>query len=285
VAFEPAVWDLRTRSLTTADHTLVMGIVNVTPDSFSDGGRWSDPGTAIEHAMHLQRSGADLIDVGGESTRPGAGTVGVKEEIDRVVSVVEPLARAGVVVSVDTRKAAVAEAAIAAGAEVINDVGGLGDPEMVDVCAAGGVGVVIMHMQGEPATMQDAPAYRDVVADVGAFLERRATGAVASGIDPRRIVVDPGIGFGKTFDHNLALLDGIERIGGGRPVMIGTSRKGFLGAILERAGLPSGPTDRDAATAASVAIAIARGAAIVRVHDVAGSVSAARTADAMVRER
>jgi len=285
VTFDAAVWNLRTRSLTTADHTLVMGIVNVTPDSFSDGGRWFDPDAAIEQALRLHRSGADIIDIGGESTRPGAGTVDVDEEIRRVVAVVGPLARAGVVVSVDTRKPAVAEAAIASGAEAINDVGGLATPAMADVCAAGGVGVVIMHMQGEPATMQDAPTYRNVVDDVTAFLDRRATAAVAAGVDPRRIVVDPGIGFGKTFEHNLALLNGIGRIGGGRPVLIGTSRKGFLATILERAGLPSGPEERDVATAASVAISIARGAAIVRVHDVAGSVSAARTADAMVRER
>ena len=283
--FEPALWELGTRSLTTDDHTLVMGILNVTTDSFSDGGRWLDPDAAIEHALALRSSGADIIDVGAESTRPGATPVDAAAETSRIVAVVGPLVEVGIAVSVDTSKPQVAEAAIAAGAEIINDVNGLRTPGMIDVCSAGGVGVVIMHMQGEPATMQIDPAYRDVVAEVAAFLDRRVGAAVDGGIDPGKIVVDPGIGFGKTFEHNLQLLAALDRVGGERPVLVGTSRKGFLATILQRAGLRSGMAERDAATAGTVAISIARGASVVRVHDVAGSVSAARTADAMVRIR
>ncbi|HZJ47825.1 MAG TPA: dihydropteroate synthase, partial [Acidimicrobiia bacterium] len=166
-----------------------------------------------------------------------------------------------------------------------NDVTGLVDPVMAEVCADAGTGVVVMHMQGDPRTMQVDPTYDDVVAEVAEFLERRVAAAVAAGIAPSRVVVDPGIGFGKTFEHNLALLDGLDRVGGGHPVLVGTSRKRFLGTILDRAGLPSAPGDRDAATGATVALAIARGVFIVRVHDVGGAVSVARTADAIVRVR
>ena len=283
VTFRPITWKLRTRTLTNEDHTLVMGVVNATPDSFSDGGRWNEPAEAIHHGLQLWGDGADIVDVGGESTRPGAEPVGTMEELERVVPVVEALASHGIVVSVDTAKPQVAEAAILAGAEIINDVTGLGDPEMVALCAASGVGVVIMHMQGEPRTMQADPTYDDVVADVGQFLIDRADAAVQRGIGPARIVVDPGIGFGKTFAHNLALLSGISRLGGGHPVLVGTSRKRFLGTILEQAGRVSSPEDRDSATLATVALAIAGGASIVRVHDVAHTADAARTADAIVR--
>ena len=283
VSFRPITWKLRTRSLTTEDHTLVMGVVNTTPDSFSDGGRWIEPAEAIRHGLRLWGDGADIVDVGGESTRPGAEPVGTDDEIDRVIPVIEALASHGIVVSIDTTKPQVAEAAIGAGAEIVNDVTGLTDPEMMALCATTRVGAVIMHMQGEPRTMQVDPTYDDVVAEVGQYLDDRTAAAVASGIDPAGIVVDPGIGFGKTFEHNLALLAGIDRFGGDRPVLIGTSRKRFLATILDRAGRVSDPEDRDSATLATVALAIAGGASIVRVHNVAGAADAARTADAIVR--
>lgn len=262
-----------------------MGIVNITPDSFSDGGRWFDPDSAIRHGLELAALGADIVDIGGESTRPGAASVDAAEERARVVAVVGALAAGGVVVSIDTSKPSVARAAVDAGAEIVNDVSGLADPVMVELCSASGVGVIIMHMLGDPRTMQVDPTYEDVVADVARFLRRRTEAAVAAGIEASRIVVDPGIGFGKTIEHNLALLEGIEGIGGGRPVMIGASRKAFLGSILDRAGRPSSPKDRDAATAATTTMAISNGAAVVRVHDVAGAVDVARTADAIVRVR
>ncbi len=260
-----------------------MGVVNPTPDSFSDGGRWTEPGAAARRGYQIWDDGADIVDVGGESTRPGARPVGVREELDRVIPVVEALAAQGVVVSIDTSKPDVARAAIDAGAEIVNDVTGLADPAMIELCAATDVGVVIMHMQGEPRTMQHHPVYDDVVADVAAFLSERTNRAVRGGVDRSRIVVDPGIGFGKAFEHNLALLASIDRLGNGRPVLVGTSRKRFLGTILERAGRPHTPDDRDIATAATVALAIAAGAGAVRVHNVGGAVDAARTADAIVR--
>jgi dihydropteroate synthase len=279
----PITWNLRSRSLTNADHTLVMGVVNATPDSFSDGGQWAEPRAAIRRGFKLWDDGADLVDVGGESTRPGAEPVSAEEELDRVVPVVEALASHGIVVSVDTSKPEVAAAAVAVGAEVVNDVTGLTDPDMADLCDETGVGVVIMHMQGNPRSMQSDPTYGDVVADVAAFLRDRTAAAIERGIEASRIVVDPGIGFGKTFDHNLALLGAIDELGGGQPVLVGTSRKSFLGTILEHAGRPSAPSDRDTATAATVALAVAAGAAVVRVHNAAGAVDAARTADAIVR--
>ena len=283
VTTSPITWSLRSRSLTNADHTLVMGVVNATPDSFSDGGQWAEPHAAIRRGFKLWDDGADLVDVGGESTRPGAEPVGVEEELARVVPVVEALASHGIIVSIDTSKVEVAAAAVAAGAEIVNDVNGLSDPDMAVLCEETGVGVVIMHMQGNPRSMQANPTYDNVVADVARFLRDRTAAAIESGIDASRIVVDPGIGFGKTFDHNLALLAGTSGLGSGQPVLIGASRKSFLGTILERAGRPSEPADRDTATAATVALAVAAGAAVVRVHDAAGAVDAARTADAIVR--
>lgn len=283
MTISPITWELRSRSLATTDHTLVMGVVNTTPDSFSDGGRWAEPHDAIRRGLQLWDDGADLVDVGGESTRPGARPVSAKEEQARVIPVIEELAARGIIVSVDTSKPEVAAAAVAAGAEIVNDVTGLGSPEMVDLCEETGVGVVIMHMQGEPRTMQADPTYDDVVSDVAAFLRDRTAAAVERRVESSRIVVDPGIGFGKTFEHNLALMAGIGDLGNGQPVLIGASRKRFLGTILERAGRPSEPDDRDMATAATVALAVAGGAAVVRVHNVADAVDAARTADAIVR--
>ena len=276
-------WNLRSRSLTNADHTLVMGVVNTTPDSFSDGGQWAEPRAAIRRGFKLWDDGADLVDVGGESTRPGAEPVTVEEELARVVPVVEALASHGIIVSIDTSKVEVAEAAVAAGAEIVNDVTGLADPDMVNLCEETGVGIVIMHMLGTPRSMQIEPTYDDVVGDVAAFLRERTAAAIERGIEASRIVVDPGIGFGKTFDHNLSLLRGIDKLANDQPVLVGTSRKSFLGSILEQAGRPSEPADRDTATAATVALAVASGAAVVRVHNAACAVDAARTADAIVR--
>lgn len=283
VTISPITWNLRSRSLTNADHTLVMGVVNTTPDSFSDGGQWAEPRAAIRRGFKLWDDGADLVDVGGESTRPGAEPVSVEEELARVVPVVEALASHGIIVSIDTSKVEVAAAAVAAGAEIVNDVTGLTDPDMVNLCEETGVGIVIMHMLGNPRSMQSDPTYDDVVGDVAAFLRDRTTAAIERGIEASRIVVDPGIGFGKTFDHNLSLLRRIDKLGNGQPVLVGTSRKSFLGSILEQAGRPSEPADRDTATAATVALAVASGAAVVRVHNAASAVDAARTADAIVR--
>ncbi len=228
--------------------------------------------------------GADIVDVGGESTRPGADPVAAKVEIGRVVPVVSDLVDRGVVVSVDTMKAEVAAAAVEAGAHVVNDVTALGDPEMVAVCAESGVGVVLMHMQGSPRTMQDDPSYEDVVREVIEFLEERVDLVVRSGIDRSALCVDPGIGFGKTFEHNLELLNNVSRLTAiGPPVLIGTSRKGFLGSILRDVGVDTTAAQRDPATGATVALAIAAGASVVRVHNVSHALQAARTADAMVR--
>ena len=283
VTISPITWNLRSRSLTNADHTLVMGVVNTTPDSFSDGGQWAEPRAAIRRGFKLWDDGADLVDVGGESTRPGADKVSVEEELARVVPVVEALASHGIIVSIDTSKVEVAAAAVAAGAEIVNDVSGLTDPAMAVLCEETGVGIVIMHMLENPRSMQSDPTYDDVVGDVAAFLRDRTAAAIERGIEASRIVVDPGIGFGKTFDHNLSLLRGIDKLGNGQPVLVGTSRKSFLGSILEKAGRPSEPADRDTATAATVALAVASGAAVVRVHNAASAVDAARTADAIVR--
>jgi dihydropteroate synthase len=261
-----------------------MGILNTTPDSFSDGGQHAARDLAVAHGLAMWSQGADIIDVGGESTRPGAEPVSADQESGRVVPVVRDLASQGVLVSVDTMKASVAAAAIEAGARVINDVTALGDPEMAGVCAEAGVGLVLMHMQGSPQTMQDHPRYEDVVSEVADFLEARADYAVAAGVARSSLCIDPGIGFGKTFDHNLDLLGNVARFAdSGFPVLIGTSRKGFLGAILGDAGYDTSAAERDAATAATVALAINGGASVVRVHNVGHGLQAARTADAMVR--
>ena len=244
----------------------LMGIVNVTPDSFSDGGSFLDPADAVAHGLRLAGEGADVLDVGGESTRPGSDPVPAEEELRRVLPVVRELAAAGVPVSIDTMKAEVAEAALAAGAGFLNDVTALRhDPRMAAVAADAAVPVCLMHMLGEPKTMQDAPTYRDVVAEVREFLARRADAAAAAGIDPARICLDPGIGFGKTVEHNLALLAHLERICElGFPVLVGVSRKRFLGAISGGAEHERGP----AGLAAGLA-AVRHGAWMLRVHDVA----------------
>jgi dihydropteroate synthase len=265
-------WQMRDRLL-PCFRALVMGIVNVTPDSFSDGGRFGD--AAVAYALRLVEEGADLLDVGGESTRPGSQPVSVEEELQRVLPVVRRLVeRTSVPISVDTSKAEVARQTLAAGAHVINDVTALqGDPDMAAVVREAQAGVVLMHMQGAPATMQQAPAYEDVVREVGDFLQARLQAALEVGIAGSQVVLDPGIGFGKTVEHNLELLAGLEQLQRlGRPVCLGVSRKGLFGKVL---GRPLG--ERLAGSLATTCWALARGAAqILRVHDVAPTRDAVR---------
>jgi dihydropteroate synthase len=261
---------------------VVMGVVNVTPDSFSDGGEWLDPAAAIVHGHDLVAEGAQILDVGGESTRPGAEPVDAEEELRRVLPVLRGLAGAGARLSIDTSKAAVAAAALDAGATIVNDVTALrGDPAMAALVAERGCDVCLMHMLGEPRTMQRDPRYDDVVHDVRDFLAARVQYAVAVGIDEERIWLDPGIGFGKTIDHNLELLARLDEIVAlGRPVVIGTSRKSFLGKITGRAA-----GDRVAGTIATNVLALARGASVFRVHDVAQARDALMVAAATLRGR
>ena len=279
-----AVWRCGDRLLPIGARTLVMGIVNVTPDSFSDGGMFQDAAGAVKHGVRLLEEGADLLDVGGESTRPGADPVGTDEERSRVLPVVEGLRREApeAIVSVDTRKAAVARDAIAAGADVVNDVCAGADPEMFDAVATGGAGMILMHMQGEPATMQQDPRYDDVVTEVRAFLAERIEAAVAAGIGRDGLCIDPGIGFGKNLEHNLALLRSIGSFRElGVAVLAGASRKRFIG---ELSGVADAAERRDGSLAAAVWCA-AQGVDIVRVHDVGPTVQALRVADAIARGR
>ena len=245
-----------------------MGVLNVSPDSFSDGGLHTDADSAVRAGILMLESGADWIDVGGESTRPGSLPVEAGEQIRRIAPVVAGLARAGggAVISIDTSQAAVAQAALDAGASVLNDVtAGRGDAEMFSLAVRFKAPIVLMHMQGTPRTMQEAPVYSDVVAEVIGFLRSRAEAAVAAGIEPSRVLVDPGIGFGKTVDHNLQLLRGLGELAAcGWPVVVGTSRKGFIRAVTGEIE----PSQRLMGTAASVAWSAANGAAVVRVHDV-----------------
>ena len=252
----------------------VMGILNVTPDSFSDGGLFATTDAALRHATDLVAEGADLIDVGGESTRPGARPISVQEELDRVIPVVEALAReVPVPVSIDTTKPGVMRAAVAAGAGLINDVAALRQPGALAAAAELAVPVCLMHMQGEPGTMQRDPTYHDVVAEVRAFLAERLTACEAAGIARERLLIDPGFGFGKTLAHNLALLRGLPSLCDlGVPVLVGLSRKSMIGALLDRA-----PVDeRLSGSLAAAVLAVERGAAIVRGHDVGPTVQALR---------
>ncbi len=256
-----------------------MGVVNVTPDSFSDGGRFLDPRAAVEHGSGLRDDGADILDVGGESTRPGAEPVAEDEELRRVVPVVERLAQAGARVSIDTTKLAVARAALQAGARIVNDVSAFRhDPEMAGLVAESGAECCLMHMLGEPRTMQRDPRYGDVVSEVRSFLEERLAHAVAEGVPEERVLLDPGIGFGKTVEHNLELLRRLDEIVAiGRRVVVGASRKSFLGRLTGR-----DPEERVPATIAANVLAYERGAAIFRVHDVAEVRDALRVAAATV---
>jgi dihydropteroate synthase len=261
------------------DAPVVMGVVNVTPDSFSDGGRYLDPDAAVRHGQALMAEGAGILDVGGESTRPGAAPVSEQEELRRVLGVVEQLA-AGARVSIDTTKAAVASAAVRAGATLVNDVSAFRfDPDLAGVVADAGADCCLMHMLGEPRTMQDDPRYDDVVAEVKSFLEERLAFAVAEGVAEERVWLDPGIGFGKTPAHNLELLARLDEIVAlGRPVVVGTSRKSFLGSLAGGRD----PDRRLPGTIATNVMALERGAAVFRVHDVAPVVDALAVASATV---
>lgn len=268
------------------DHQ-IMGVINVTPDSFSDGGLYLDPEAAIAHGIELADEGASILDVGGESTRPGAEPVTADEESRRVLPVIEglrdALAGGGIQISIDTSKASVAAAALRAGATFVNDVTAFrADPELAELVASAGADCCLMHMLGEPRTMQDNPVYADVVGEIKAFLEERMQFAVAAGIAEERIMLDPGIGFGKTLEHNLTLLAHLDEfVAFGRPVVIGTSRKSFLGRLT---GRPESD-DRLAATIASCVLAYERGARVFRVHDVAPVSDALKVAAATVRAR
>ncbi|OKJ29602.1 dihydropteroate synthase [Streptomyces sp. CB01580] len=260
-----------------------MGVVNVTPDSFSDGGRWFDTTAAIKHGLDLVAQGADLIDVGGESTRPGASRVDASEELRRVVPVVRGLAAEGVTVSVDTMRAGVAEEAVAAGAVLVNDVsGGLADPAMVGVVADAGVPFVVMHWRGFSESMNSRAVYEDVVAEVVRELRERMDAVVADGVHPERIVIDPGLGFAKDAAHDLTLvahLDDLHALG--RPLLVAASRKRFLGHVLAGEGAPPPARERDAATAAISALSAHAGAWAVRVHEVRATADAVRVARAV----
>ena len=256
----------------------VMGVLNVTPDSFADGGRYAGAAAAVERGVEMAGEGAAIIDVGGESTRPGAADVDVDEELARVVPVIEQLVvRVAVPISVDTSKPEVMRAAIAAGASLVNDVKALQAPGALEAVAGTGAAVCLMHMQGEPRTMQVAPSYADVVADVKRFLATRVEACLAAGIGRERICVDPGIGFGKSAEHNLALLAAIDRLAEpGLPVLIGVSRKSLVGIITGRP-----PEGRLAGSVAFAALAVMGGAAIIRAHDVAETLDAVKVASAL----
>jgi dihydropteroate synthase len=274
------IWKIRSREIDLTRRGVVMGIVNVTPDSFSDGGEFLDPQSACAHGLALVEGGAEILDIGGESTRPGSEGVSAEEEIRRVLPVIQALRRATEVpISIDTSKASVARAALEAGADIINDVTGLrGDPEMTALAAESHAGVVVMHMQGTPRTMQSAPSYNDVVAQVGEFFRHSLERAVASGLDPMSIALDPGIGFGKKPAHNLALLAGLKSFASlGRPLLIGVSRKSLLGHLANSSAME----DRLWPGVALTALCRERGARIFRVHEAKPHVLALRTAEAL----
>ena len=267
------------RGVLSLEVPLLMGIVNVTPDSFSDGGLLPTVESAIAHGRRLVADGAALLDIGGESTRPRAQRVASEVELERILPVVAGLSAAGAVVSIDTTKSAVARAALEAGAAIVNDISGGSDPDLVEAAARFDAGLVLMHMQGTPQTMQDDPSYEDVVTEVGDFLAQRARLAMQAGVSPERICIDPGIGFGKLQEHNLALLAGLPRLRKlGFPIMVGISRKAFLGRITGE----KDPRRRDVATAASVAALWEKRVDVFRVHNVAACREALLVAMAIV---
>jgi len=271
-------WRLRTRALDLS-RGVIMGVLNVTPDSFSDGGLYLEKSEALAAGREMVAQGAGIIDVGGESTRPGAGPVPADEELRRVIPVIEALAAEGAVVSVDTSKPVVARAAFEAGAEIINDVTAASQGGMSELMGEWGPGVILMHMRGTPRTMQQDPVYQDVVGEVAVFLGDRVHRVIAAGVDPASVAIDPGIGFGKTVRHNLELIDGLGKLAGlGFPVVLGASRKSFLGKLT---GIED-PASRDQATAVTTALGFERGARVFRVHDVASSLAALRLAAAIV---
>jgi len=275
---------LASRTLALGERTLMMGILNVTPDSFSDGGRFLDADAAVARALEIERAGADILDIGAESTRPGAVTISAEEELRRVVPVLDKLrGRLAMPISIDTSKAEVAEVAAERGAQILNDVRALGgDPRLAEVARRRKLPVILMHMRSEPRTMQSGPFARDVVRDVIAGLRRAVTVARRAGIAKSQIVLDPGIGFGKSHAQNFELLARLPEVARlGFPLLVGTSRKGFIGSVL--GGLPE--SERVWGTAATVAASILGGAHIVRVHDVADMAQVARIADAIVNPR
>jgi dihydropteroate synthase len=279
---------LRSRTLVLGDRTLVMGVLNVTPDSFSDGGKFFDFASAVDHAIAMQKEGADLLDIGAESTRPGAADIGAAEELRRILPVLEALrGRLKIPISIDTRKSRVAEIAIGAGAEIINDVSGLNhDPRLAEVAAKHRVPIILMHMRGTPKTMQKKPFARDALRDVTNGLRKSVALARKAGLAKSQIVIDPGIGFGKSFEQNYELLAKLPQLAKlGYPLLVGTSRKGFLGATLARGGKPAPSEERIWATAASVTASILGGAHIVRVHDVAEMAQVTRAADCLLDPR
>lgn len=275
------IWKCRGREMDCAARTLVMGILNATPDSFSDGGCFQTMEKGVEHALQMLEQGADIIDIGGESTRPGAEPVPAQQEIERTVPIIEKLrGRSDCLISIDTMKAEVARAAVAAGADIINDVSACSDPDMATVAAESGAGLVLMHMLGTPETMQDDPRYADAVSEVRNFLEERMAQVVAQGVSAEQVCLDPGIGFGKTDEHNLALLNGIpELAASGRPVLIGLSRKSLFGRLLGRE-----VDERLAGSLAAGVFSVMRGASILRVHDVKESCDAVRLVDRLLAQ-
>jgi len=269
------------RTIEVNDRPLVMGVVNVTPDSFFDGGRYATPEAAIRHALRLAEEGADLLDIGAESTRPGSDSIDEGEERRRLMPVVTAVAKAvSIPISVDTMKATVARAALEAGAVIINDVSALqADPAMAEVVATTGAGVVLMHMQGSPGTMQNAPVYDDVVGEVAEFFRERIKFCVKRGIGQDQIMLDPGIGFGKLLLHNLTLLGQLETfVSFGRPILVGVSMKSFIGQVVGRP-----VEERSWGTAAAVALAVSKGAGILRVHEVAAMKEVVAMAAAITR--
>jgi dihydropteroate synthase len=277
---------LNSRTLLLGERTLVMGVLNVTPDSFSDGGKFLEPEAAVEQAFTMEKAGANLLDIGGESTRPGSQITSAAEELNRILPVLEALrGRLKIPISVDTRRAAVAELALRAGAEIINDISGLQhEPRIADVAARAAVPIILMHMRGEPRTMQVGPFARDVMKDVAQGLRRSVATARKAGVAKSQIILDPGIGFGKSFAQNYELLQKLQQLARlGYPLLVGTSRKGFLGATLARDGKPAPPEERIWGTAVTVTASILNGAHIVRVHDVAEMAQVARVADCLLR--
>ncbi|HYA88595.1 MAG TPA: dihydropteroate synthase [Nitrospirota bacterium] len=274
--------DCRGTMLILGGRTRIMGILNVTPDSFSDGGLFADAGKAISHARDMAAAGADIIDIGGESTRPGSEPLAEEEELRRIIPLIERLSKElAVPISVDTYKASVAKKALDAGASIVNDISGLRfSPDMAKVVAEYGAAVIIMHIKGTPRNMQQNPVYDDVIGEIMAYLEEGIAIAERAGVDRNKTLIDPGIGFGKTLEHNLAILNRLDAFRAlGRPIVLGTSRKKFIGKILE---IPI-PEQRIEGTAATVAIGIERGASIVRVHDVAHMARIVRMTDAIVK--
>jgi dihydropteroate synthase len=274
----PQIWRTRTHTFDLAARGLIMGILNVTADSFSDGGNFLDPERALAHALEMARKGADIIDVGGESSRPGAEPVPEEIEMQRVLPIVERLAAEKLVVSIDTMKPRVARAAIESGAEIINDISGLREPEMREVLRETSAGGIAMHMQGMPRPMQEAPHYDNVVDEVGKFFRQTLEACLRCGVDPMRLAFDPGIGFGKTVAHNLALLRQLrDLVIEGRPLVLGVSRKSFIGKVLSTSALE----DRFWPTVALTCQGRHQGAGVFRVHDVQPNVEALRMMEAI----